>query len=176
MSETPITQQTEAAVTRINQLTEAMLTADRNAADGFAAAHEKALQSLADNPADLKQPVEWVQALAAVHAKFIEEATDALVKTAGEAASDVPATGVLDEATAQRIRSLNEQVLARASAAGLGAVDGYEKALQDMVDFETKIAGSSQLDWLQAVARSHTKFVTDLTSMYANAIRTGLSG
>jgi hypothetical protein len=170
MSETPITQQTEAAVTRINQLTEAMLTADRNAADGFAAAHEKALQSLADNPADLKQPVEWV------HAKFIEEATDALVKTASEAASDVPATGVLDEATAQRIRGLNEQVLARASAAGLGAVDGYEKALQDMVDFETKIAGSSQLDWLQAVARSHTKFVTDLTSMYANAIRTGLSG
>jgi DNA-binding transcriptional regulator YdaS (Cro superfamily) len=175
MSETPITQQAEAAVTRINQLTERMLTADRNAGAGLAAAHEKALQSLVDNPADLKQPVEWVQALAAVHAKFIEEATDALVKTAGEA-SDVPVTGVLDEAEAQRIRSLNQQVLARASAAGTGAVDGYEKALQDMADFETKIAGNSQLDWLQAVARSHTKFVTDLASMYANAIRNGLSG
>jgi hypothetical protein len=36
--------------------------------------------------------------------------------------------------------------------------------------------GISQLDWLQAVARSHTKFVTDLASMYANAIRNGLSG
>jgi len=54
------------------------------------------------------------------------EATDALVKTAGEAASDVPVTGVLDEAAAQRIRSLNQQVLDQASAAG--AVDGYEKA------------------------------------------------
>jgi hypothetical protein len=85
-------------------------------------------------------------------------------------------TGVLDGAEAQRIRSLNQQVLARASAAGAGAVDGYEKALQDMADFETKIAGSSQLDWPQAVARSHTKFVTDLVSMYANAIRSGLSG
>ena len=176
MSETPITQQAGAAVTRINQLTERMLTADRNAGAGLATAHEKALQSLVDNPADLKQPVEWIQALAAVHAKFIEEATDALVKTAGEAASDVPVTGVLDEAEAQRIRSLNQQVLARASAAGAGAVDGYEKALQDMADFETKIAGNSQLDWLQAVARSHTKFVTDLASMYANAIRNGLSG
>src|SRR5580704_1917029 len=173
MSETPSTQQAEAAVTRINQLTEAMLTADRNVGAGLAAAHEKALQSLVDNPADLKQPVEWVQALAAVHARFIEEATDALVKTAGEA---VPATGVLDEVEAQRIRGLNQQVLARASAAGAGAVDGYEKALQDMADFETKIAGSSQLDWPQAVARSHTKFVTDLVSMYANAIRSGLSG
>lgn len=120
--------------------------------------------------------MEWVQALAEVHAKFIEEATDAFVKTAGEAASDIPVTGVVDEAEAQRIRSLNQQVLARASAAGTGAVDGYEKALQDMADFETKIAGNSQLDWLQAVASSHTKFVTDLVSMYANAIRTGLSG
>ena len=176
MSDTPIAQQAEAAVTRINQLTERMLTAARNAGGGLADAHEKALRSLADNPADLKQPLEWVQALAAVHAKFIEEATGALAKTAGEAASDVPVTGMLDEAAAQRIRGLNKQVLARASAAGTSAVDDYEKALQDMADFETKIAGSSQLDWLQAVARSHATFVTDLASMYANAIRSGLSG
>jgi hypothetical protein len=176
MSETPMTQQAQAAATRVNQLTERMLRADRNAAGGLADAHEKALRSLVDNPADLNQPVEWVQALAEVHAKFIEEATDAFVKTAGETASDVPVTGVLDEVTAQRIRNLNQQVLARASAAGAGAVDGYEKALQDMAEFETKIADSSQLDWLQAVTRSHTKFVTGLVSMYANAIRDGLSG
>jgi hypothetical protein len=176
MSEIPVTQQAQAAATRVNQLTERMLTADKNAGAGLADAHEKALRSLVDNPADLKQPVEWVQALAVVHAKFIEEATDAVVKTAGEAASDVPVSGVLDEAAAQRIRSLNQQVLARASAAGTGAVDGYEKALRDMADFETKIADSSQLDLLQAVARSHTKFVTDLVSTYANAIRDGLSG
>jgi hypothetical protein len=176
MPDTPIAQQAGAALTRINQLTERMLTAARNAGGGLADAHEKALRSLADNPADLKQPVEWVQALAAVHAKFLEEATAALAKTAGEAASDVPVTGMLDEAAAQRIRGLNEQVLARASAVGTSAVVDYEKALQDMADFETKIAGSSQLDWLQAVARAHATFVTDLGSMYANAIRTGLSG
>ncbi len=139
MSQTPIAQQAEAAATRINQLTERMLTAARNAGGGLADAHEKALRSLVDNPADLKQPLEWVQALAEVHAKFIEEATDALAKTTGEAASDVPVTGVLDEAAAQRIRRLNKQVLARARAAGAGAVDDYEKALQDMADFETKI-------------------------------------
>jgi hypothetical protein len=176
MSETPITQQAEAAVTRINQLTERMITAARNAGGDLTVVHEKALRSLADNPEDLKQPVEWVQALAEVHAKFIEEATDALVKTADKAASDVPVTGLLDEAAAQRIRNLNQQILARATAVGAGAVDGYEQALQDMADFETKIAGSSQLDWLQAVARSHTKFVTDPVSMYADAIKSGLSG
>jgi hypothetical protein len=176
MSQTPITRQAEAAVTRINQLTERMLLAARNAGGGFADAHEKALRSLVDNPADLKQSLEWVRALAEVHAKFIEETTSALAKTAGEAASDVPVTGVLDEAAAQRIRGLNKQVLARASAVGTGAVDDYEKALRDMAEFETKVAGRSQLDWLQALAQSHAKFVTDLGSMYGNAIRSGLSG
>ena len=61
-SETPIAQQAGAAVTRINQLTERMLTAARNAGGGWADAHEKALRSLADNPADLRQSLEWVQA------------------------------------------------------------------------------------------------------------------
>jgi hypothetical protein len=56
------------------------------------------------------------------------------------------------------------------------AITRHRYLTQDMADFETKVAGSSQLDWLQAVARSHTKFVTDLVSMYANAIRNGLSG
>jgi hypothetical protein len=111
MSETPITRQAEAAVTRINQLTERMLTATRNAGGGLAGAHEKALRSLADNPADLKQPVEWVQVHAEVHAKFIEEATDALVKTAGEAASDVPVTGVL----ARPLRSASAVSTSRSS-------------------------------------------------------------
>ena len=80
------------------------------------------------------------------------------------------------EAAVTRINQLTERRLTADRNAGTGAVDGYEKALQDMADFETKIAGSSQLDWLQAVARSHTNFVTDLVSMYANAIRNGLSG
>jgi hypothetical protein len=53
MSETPITQQAEAAVTRINQLTERMITAARNAGGGLADAHEKALRSLVDNPAGI---------------------------------------------------------------------------------------------------------------------------
>jgi hypothetical protein len=40
MSEAAITQQAEAAVTRINQLTERMLTADKNAAVGLADARD----------------------------------------------------------------------------------------------------------------------------------------
>lgn len=174
MSQAPAARHAEAAVTRINQLTERMLTAARNAGGGFAEAHEKALRSLVDNPADLKQSLEWVRALAEVHAKYIEEATGALAKTAGEVASDVPVT-VHDEA-AQRIRDLNKQVLARASAVGASAVDDYEKALRDMASFETKVAGRTQLEWLQAVAQTHAKFVTDLATMYGDAVKRSLPG
>ncbi len=45
MSQTPIAQQAEAAVTRTSQLTERMLTAAGNAGGGLADAHEKALRS-----------------------------------------------------------------------------------------------------------------------------------
>lgn len=51
-----------AAVTRINQLTERIFTAARNVGGGLADAHERALRSLADDPADPKQSLEWVEA------------------------------------------------------------------------------------------------------------------
>ena len=52
--------------------------------------------------------------------------------------SDTPVT---QQAEAQRIRSLNQQVLARAGAVGTGAVDDYEKALQDMADVRNQDRG-----------------------------------
>ena len=57
MSQTPSARPGEAAVTRINQLTERMLTAARNAGGGFADAHEKALSGLAGLERD-DHPVE----------------------------------------------------------------------------------------------------------------------
>ena len=62
MTETAIAQQAGAAVTRINQLTERIFTAARNVGGGLADAHERALRSLADDPADPKQSLEWVEA------------------------------------------------------------------------------------------------------------------
>src|SRR5260370_7127471 len=69
MSQTPIAQQAEAAATRINQLTERMLTAARNAGGGLADAHEKALRSLVANPADLNHPLQRHQPLPHAHTK-----------------------------------------------------------------------------------------------------------
>jgi len=176
MSEPKTNDQADAATERIKQLTDKMLAAASTAGAGVLEAHQKALQGLADftprEPASAA--LEWVQALAAVHAKFIEETASAYVTAARETGAQVPAA-VADEAVVKQIRDLNERILTSARNAGSNALDGYEKALRDMADFETKIAGASQLDWVKALAASHTKFLTEVGTLYANALRGTLS-
>jgi hypothetical protein len=176
MSDPKINEQTEAAVERIKQLTDKMVAAARTAGAGVLEAHEKALRGLAEftprEPA--RAALEWVQALAQVHAKFIEETSSAYIAAAREARPEVPAA-VADQAVVKQIRDLNERILTRANDAGANALDGYEKALQRMAEFETKIAGATQLDWVKELAASHTTFLTDVGTLYANALRGTLS-
>lgn len=75
------------------------------------------------------------------------------------------------EAAIERIRELNERLIATSKSAGLVALDAYEKALKSMVDFEEQVASASQLDWVSAVAATHAKFVQDVSSAYINAAR-----
>jgi len=76
----------------------------------------------------------------------------------------------VEEAT-QRIRDLNERLIASSKSAGLVALDAYEKALQSLVDFEEKVASASQLDWVSALATTHAKFITDVSTSYTKAAR-----
>jgi hypothetical protein len=176
MSDPNTNEQAQAATQRINELTDKMLAAASTAGAGVLEAYQKALQGLADftpsQPASAA--LEWVQALAGVHAKFIEETASAYVAATRETGAAVP-TAISDNATAKQIRDLNEQILTRAKEGGSTALDGYEKALRGMADFETKIAGATQLDWVKALAASHAKFLTEVGTLYANALRGTLS-
>jgi hypothetical protein len=75
-----------------------------------------------------------------------------------------------EEAT-ERIRELNERLIESSKSAGLVALDAYEKALQSLVDFEEKVAGATQLDWVSALASTHAKFITDVSASYTKAAR-----
>ena len=75
------------------------------------------------------------------------------------------------EQTTERIRDLNERLITSSKNAGLVTLDAYEKALQSMVDFEQKVATATQLDWVSALASTHAKFITDVTSSYTTAAR-----
>ena len=75
------------------------------------------------------------------------------------------------EEAAERIRVLNERLITSAKAAGSTTLDAYEKALKSLVDFEEKVAGASQLEWVSALAKSHATFVQDISAAYTKAAR-----
>ncbi len=93
--------------------------------------------------------------------------------SAGKAAGAGQPNTTLDDA-AERIRALNEKLLTAAKQAGQGSLDAYEKTLASLVEFEEKVAGASQLDWVSALAKAHATFVTDLSSAYTSAVRAAL--
>jgi hypothetical protein len=78
------------------------------------------------------------------------------------------------EQTVANIREMNERLIESSKTAGTGALDAYEKALQGMLDFEQKVAGASQLDWVTALAETHVRFVQDLSGAYIKAARDSL--
>jgi hypothetical protein len=79
------------------------------------------------------------------------------------------------EEAAQRIRDLNERLIESAKSAGNTTLDAYEKALKSLVDFEEKVAGASQLEWVSALAQTHAAFVRDVSAAYTKAARELLS-
>lgn len=82
--------------------------------------------------------------------------------------------GPVEEA-AERIRALNERLIEGSKAAGNTTLDAYEKALKSLVDFEEKVAGASQLEWVSALAQTHAAFVRDVSAAYTKAARELLS-
>jgi hypothetical protein len=75
-----------------------------------------------------------------------------------------------DEA-ADRIRALNEKLLDAAKQTGTVSLDAYEKALSSLVEFETKVAGATQLDWVNTVVKAQTSFLSDISAAYTAAAR-----
>jgi hypothetical protein len=94
--------------------------------------------------------------------------------TKSNTTADANATaGTFDaaEQSIQRIRELNEQLVASSKASGLATLDAYEKTLRSLATFEESVAEASQLDWISALATAHSKFVQDVSAVYTNAAR-----
>jgi hypothetical protein len=82
--------------------------------------------------------------------------------------------GTKDEA-AERIRAFNERLIHSSKTAGVGMLDAYEKALNGLIDFEEKVSGASQLEWVSALTQTHVSFVRDANEAYTKAARELLS-
>jgi len=71
----------------------------------------------------------------------------------------------------QGIRDLNEKWVQSSKTAGLVTLDAYEKALTSVADFEKKVASDSQVEWVSAIATTHAKLLSDITTSYTTAAR-----
>ena len=80
------------------------------------------------------------------------------------------------EEAAARIRDLNNRIIERLKAAGSTALEAYEKALEELIGLEEKVAHASQLEWVSAIAQMHAKVVRDISGAYTKATRELLSG
>lgn len=76
----------------------------------------------------------------------------------------------LDDAV-KRIRELNERIMEAAKRSGRISLDAYERSLKDLLDFEQKVAHATQLDWVNALASAHAKFISDVSQAYTQAAR-----
>jgi len=78
------------------------------------------------------------------------------------------------EESVKRIKEMNERMIESSKSAGRVALDDYEKALQSMLDFQEKVAGGSQLDWVSALANTHAHFMQDVSAAFIKATREAL--
>jgi hypothetical protein len=75
------------------------------------------------------------------------------------------------EATTERIRELNEQIVDAARKAGGAYLDAYEKALESIADYQERVAKQSDVEWITTVVDAQARFTRELTKLYVSTGR-----
>lgn len=83
------------------------------------------------------------------------------------------ATGDL-EAAAARVRELSDQVVTKAKENGLTWLEGYERLLTTMLDFEQQAAKATGADWAAKLVTTHADFVRQTSDMFLGSIKSQL--
>jgi hypothetical protein len=85
--------------------------------------------------------------------------------------SDV--TGDLESAAA-RVRELSEQVLSKAKENGLAWLEGYERLLTTMLDFEQQAAKNAGTEWAVTSWAAHADFVRQTSEVFLGSLKSQL--
>ena len=75
------------------------------------------------------------------------------------------------EATTERIRDLNEQILDAGKQAGGAYLDAYEKTLQSIADYQENVAKQTDVEWISTVVDAQARFTRELTKLYVDTGR-----
>jgi hypothetical protein len=76
------------------------------------------------------------------------------------------------DATAERIRDLNERIIESGRKAGNTYLDVYEKTLNSIADYQEKVGEQSQVEWVKTITDAQANFTRDLACAYTSAART----
>ena len=72
------------------------------------------------------------------------------------------------EATAERLRDLNEQLLELGRKAGVSLLDAYESTAKTVADYQDKLADQTQVEWIASAARAQANLTREVSKVYAN--------
>jgi hypothetical protein len=75
------------------------------------------------------------------------------------------------EATAERLRKLNERIIEVGKQTGENTLTSYEKALKAMASAVERGPGSSDIDWISQLATTQAKFIREVTEAWTAAAR-----
>jgi hypothetical protein len=75
------------------------------------------------------------------------------------------------EATAERVRKLNERIIAAGKQTGETTLSSYEKALKAIASAVERGPGSSDIDWISQLATSQAKFIREFTEAWTSTAR-----
>jgi hypothetical protein len=82
-----------------------------------------------------------------------------------------PEPSVDIEAATQRVRDLSEQVVAQTKKNGLAWLEGYERMLKQMLEFEEQAAKGTGDEWATTLATTHANFVRETSEVFFGAMR-----
>ena len=71
----------------------------------------------------------------------------------------------------ERVTELNEQFLDAARKAGVQYLDSYEKAVDRTIEFERKVAGATQQEWLKGLIDAQIDLTHEFAGAYTKAAR-----
>jgi hypothetical protein len=75
------------------------------------------------------------------------------------------------DAAFEQVKGFNEQFLGAARQAGTLYLDAYEKAIEQTIELQLKVASMTQQEWLKNLIEKQADVTREVASSYTNTAR-----
>jgi hypothetical protein len=72
---------------------------------------------------------------------------------------------------AERLRELNERIIAAGKTSGRAYLEAYEANLKSIADHQAKLAGESDVDWVATMLNAQADFTREMAKAAASQSR-----